>query len=113
MGRQKRYDDASQQWKDVSPSAEEFDAHLADDVLHNISVKIIKLNKDAEGIFTTIEHRRKSDDTLARKSVLSGGSSPQYTTRTVTYYDADGITVVKTDTFALSYDSDGVLISEV
>lgn len=92
---------------------EKVSTHLADDVLHNISVKTIKLNKDSNGIFTTIEHRRKSDDTLARKSVLSGGTSPQYTTRTVTYYASDGKTVIDTIPFTLSYDTDGVLVSEV
>lgn len=90
-----------------------FTEHSIDDALHNISVKVIKTNKDAEGIFTTVEHYRKSDDTLVRKSVLSGGTSPQYTTRTITYYGKDGTTVVKEDIFTLSYDSDGVLISEV
>lgn len=34
MGRQKRFDEATQQWVDISPSAEEFDAHLSDNVHH-------------------------------------------------------------------------------
>jgi hypothetical protein len=77
------------------------------------SYKTSKTNKDANGIFTTVEHRRKSDNTLVRRSVLSGGTSPNYTTRTVTFYAANGTTVTRTDTFTLTYDSDGVLISEV
>lgn len=74
---------------------------------------VTKIGKDANGIFTTVEHRRKSDNKLVRKSVLSGGTSPQYTTRTITYYKKDGLTVEKTETFTLSYDVDGDLISEV
>lgn len=110
-------------------------AHMADDVAHitaaertswngkettdgarkkveQTDFKITKSNKDANGIFTTIQYKR-SDDTLAIKSVLSGGTSPQYTTRTITYYGLDGATAEKTTTHTLSYDIDGVLISEV
>lgn len=74
--------------------------------------KVYKSGKDSEGTFTTIEYKR-NDDTIAVKSVLSGGTSPQYTTRTITYYALNGITVEKTSTRTLSYDVDGVLISEV
>lgn len=76
-------------------------------------LKTAKTNKDANGIFTTIMYRRKSDNSLYATSVLSGGTSPSYTTRTVTYYELNGTTVRKTVTFTLSYDADGVLVSEV
>lgn len=111
-------------------------SHLADDVRHitaeertewdaketpdgsrkkieQTSYSKSKSNKDAEGIFTTVEYRRKSDNSLAIKAVLSGGTSPQYTTRTITYYALDGTTVEKTETFSLSYDADGDYVSEV
>lgn len=102
----------------------DFAAHDADNARHLIesdisriiektSFKTIKSGKDANGIYTTIEHRRKTDNTLVRRSVLSGGSSPQYATRTITYYAANGSTVLKTDPFTLSYDGGGDLISEV
>ncbi|OAH53070.1 hypothetical protein AWH48_11980 [Domibacillus aminovorans] len=81
--------------------------------IEQTSFKTTKSIKDANGIYTTVEHRRKSDNSLARKSVLSGGTSPQYTTRTITYYAANGTTEVKTEVFTLSYDADGILISEV
>jgi hypothetical protein len=74
--------------------------------------KTYRTNKDAEGIYTTIEHKRQ-DGTLAIRSVLSGGTTPLYTTRTLTYYDTNGTTVLKTTTRTLTYDSDGVLASEV
>ncbi|MBH0171011.1 tail fiber protein [Fictibacillus sp. 18YEL24] len=74
--------------------------------------KVFKSGKDANGVFTTVDYKRQ-DDTLALKSVLSGGTSPNYTTRTITYYGLNGTTVEKTTTRTLSYDADGVLISEV
>lgn len=76
-------------------------------------LKVIKSNKDTNGIFTTVTYRRKMDNTLFATSVLSGGTSPSYTTRTITYYEANGTTVRKTVTFTLSYDADGALVSEV
>lgn len=91
---------------DWSPAPEDFDAKI-----EQTSYKITKSGKDSNGIFTTVQYFRKSDGTLAQKSVLSGGTSPQYTSETVTYYGSDGTTVVKTETFTLSYDSDGDLIS--
>lgn len=76
-------------------------------------LKTAKTNKDANGIYTTVTYRRKADNSLYATSVLSGGTSPSYTTRTITYYESNGTTVRKTVTFTLSYDTDGVLISEV
>lgn len=76
-------------------------------------LKTAKTNKDANGIYTTVTYRRKSNDSLFATSILSGGTSPSYTTRTVTYYEVNGTTVRKTVTFTLSYDADGVLVSEV
>ncbi|MGG3450173.1 phage tail protein [Domibacillus aminovorans] len=81
--------------------------------IEQTSFKKFKSSKDANGIFTTIEYRRKLDNTLAVRAVLSGGTSPKYTTRTITYYAANGTTVAKTEVFMLSYDADGVLMSEV
>lgn len=76
-------------------------------------LSIVKSSKDSEGIFTTVTYKRKSDNTIFAKSVLSGGTSPKYTTRTITFYNADGITVKATKIYALSYDTDGDLVSEV
>ena len=73
----------------------------------------IRSSKDTEGIFTTVTYKRKTDGTIFAKSVLSGGTTPRYTTRTLTFYNFDGITVRATKIFTLSYDADGDLISEV
>lgn len=74
--------------------------------------EIYKIDKDSEGVFTIVEYKR-NDGTLAVRSVLSGGTSPNYTTRSITYYGLDGETVEKTTVRTLSYDSDGTLVSEV
>lgn len=75
--------------------------------------KVTKSSKDSEGIFRTVEYRRINDNTLAVRSVLSGGTSPTYTTRTITYYGSNGTTEEKKVIKTLRYDADGDLISEV
>lgn len=82
--------------------------------LDNVNyLSTIKSLKDVNGVFTKITYKRKSDGTVFATSVLSGGTSPQYTTRTLTFFETDGTTVKSTKVFTLSYDSDGDLISEV
>lgn len=73
---------------------------------------VYRSNKDSEGIFTQVDYKRY-DDTLFVRSVLSGGTSPEYTTRTATYYAEDGTTVVSTKVYTISYDVDGDITSEV
>lgn len=72
-----------------------------------------RTNKDSEGIFTTVTYKRKKDNTIYCVSTLSGGETPLYTTRTEQYYDSTGTSVIDTQTYSLSYDDDGNLISEV
>ena len=86
----------------------EFDSHLAD----TMHLSTYKLNKDANGKFTEVQVKR-SDGTLCKKSVLSGGTSPNYTTRTETIYATDGVTKVDTKIYSLTYDSEGIVKSEV
>lgn len=69
--------------------------------------------KDAKGVFTTVDYKRL-DGTLYAKSVLSNAdTNGNYQTRTITYYATDGSTVIRTDIWALTYDADGDLVSEV
>lgn len=91
---------------------ESTDAELAE--LENAKfLSIIRSNKDSQGIFTAVTYKRKTDNTVFAISVLSGGTSPKYTTRTVTFYESNGTTVKSTKVYSLSYDSDGDLLSEV
>lgn len=83
------------------------------DAIDNINrYSTFKTNKDENSIFVTVQVKRRNG-TLYLTSVLSGGNSPRYTTRTVTEYDYNGTTVVKTIKYNLSYDADDNLISEV
>jgi hypothetical protein len=70
------------------------------------------LNKDINDIYTTTIYYRPNS-TIARMSVLSNGTSPNYTTRTESFYDITGTTVLSTAVYTLSYDLDGKLISEI
>lgn len=88
------------------------DQRVALQDLFNAPYKIEKLNKDSNGIYTTVRYKRE-DDTLAIESTLSGGTSPNYNTRTIKIYADDGTTVLQTITRTITYDSDGNIISEV
>lgn len=92
----------------VKGNAAAIATHMADTTTYST----YKLNPDSEGIFTEIQYKRP-DGTLIMKSVLSGGTSPQYTTRTETEYEQDGTTVKSTRIYTISYDADGNVISEV
>lgn len=73
---------------------------------------IVKSGKDSNFIYTSYQ-RKRYDGTLLMQSILSGGASPLYTTRTETWYAVDGITVLFTRTYSISYDIDGIVVSEV
>lgn len=66
---------------------------------------------DSNGIYTVVTYKRE-DTTKFSDSTLSGGTSPNYTTRTVRYYAANGSTVTRTIVYTLSYSGED-LISEV
>ena len=91
------------------------DIHELFNTLNDIAIgpplSITRTNEDANGLFTVISHYR-ADGTLYKTSTLSGGTSPEYTTRTVVYYVEDGITVKSTQVYALAYNTSGILISE-
>jgi hypothetical protein len=84
-------------------------ANTFENRIYNFSME--RLNKDANDIFIEIRTKRP-DGTLYYKSVLSGGTSPKYTTRTSTYYAVDGITATNVKVFTLNYTGDD-LTSEV
>ncbi|MBU3098754.1 MULTISPECIES: phage tail protein [Clostridium] len=73
----------------------------------NSTYSTYKTNVDANGIFTTIQYKRKNG-TLILKSILSGGTTPKYTTRTETEYLTDGTTVSVTRVYSITYTLDKV-----
>lgn len=88
------------------------DAHYRDFFAHGADLSLYKLNKDSFGVFTELQWKR-ADGTLARKVVLSNGTPPYYTLKTVTCYLDDGITISGQREYAITYDVDNDLISEV
>jgi hypothetical protein len=76
------------------------------------ALSVTRSSKDSEGIFTTIEYERE-DSTLFKDSILSGGTSPEYTTLTERFYASNGITVLVTNVYTLSYDGDGDFTTKV
>lgn len=86
---------------------------LTDELDDMSKYSVYNSNKDANSIYTTVQLNRSSNGTLYVISVLSGGTSPNYTTRTETYYKTDGTTVDVVKTYTRTYDTDGDLSSEV
>jgi len=74
-------------------------------------IRIKRSNPDAYGNYLQVDYYRKNG-TLFARSVLSGGTPPQYTTRTITIYDADGTTVVDSYTFTITYNANGNPVDE-
>jgi len=74
-------------------------------------IRIKRSNPDAYGNYLQVDYYRKNG-TLFARSVLSGGTPPQYTTRTITIYDTDGTTVVDSYTFTITYNANGNPVDE-
>lgn len=81
----------------------EVSEHVAD----NANYSTYKSLPDANGIFTKLEYKRPNG-TLIMKSILSGGTSPEYATRTETEYEQNGTTVKATRVYAITYLNDKV-----
>ena len=64
--------------------------------------------------YTVVDYKRTSDATLYLKSTLSNKDANGYfQTCKLDYYGLDGITKIKTQTWTLTYDSDGLIINKV
>jgi hypothetical protein len=95
----------------IQQDLEDANAAIVDLDTRTGALSLTRSNKDVNDIYVTLTYSR-ADGTLFKTSVLSGGTSPEYTTRTVTFYEADGTTVSKTESYTLTY-TDGELTSEV
>lgn len=70
-------------------------------------------NKDVNGAYTVVDFKRV-DGTLYMKSTLSNADTDgNYQTDTLEYFDIDGKTLLKTETWTLTFDVDGNIISKV
>ena len=74
---------------------------------------IQKANQDSNGIFKDVTYLN-SAGVQVKKSVLSNPDvDGNYLKRTMTLYEQDGVTVMKTITYSLTYNTDGEVLSEV
>lgn len=92
--------------------AARIDSHSSSLFAHGEDLSTYKLNKDGFGVFTEIQWKRP-DETLAKKTVLSNGTPPYYTLKTVSCYEEDGTTIKEIKEYELTYDQDNDLVSEV
>lgn len=61
-----------------------------------------RTNKDGS-VYKTITWTDRTSGNTRKTSILSGGSTPTFTTRTVTIYEPDGVTVRSTEVFTQQY----------
>lgn len=71
--------------------------------------KVVRSGKDANGIFTQVDYYRVDEATLFQRSKLSGmpDANGNYPTVTLTRYADDGVTVIGTLSYNITYDADG------
>lgn len=78
-----------------------------------ITFSTYKTNQDVNGIYTTVTYKR-ADGTTYKTSVLSNvDANGNYTRQTLTYYQANGTTVERTEVYTLTYNAEGDVESEV
>jgi hypothetical protein len=100
--------------RNITIASAGIDLGTGDVILHSSAAPILStylLGKDINSIYTIIEKKR-ADGTLYSRYTLSGGNTPNYTTKTIIFYAANGITVLNTYAFTLSYENNKI-ISEV
>ena len=74
---------------------------------------IYKSGKDGKKTFTVVEYKR-ADGTLWKKSMLSNANAAGlYQTQTINFYGTNGTTLERTETWSITYDADGDVVSEV
>lgn len=97
--------------KELKNNANGLSDHQADNTPHREATNVERKNKDIEDIFPLIEWKRLNG-TLFKTSQLQG-TTPEYSSRVVSFYDALGTTIVQQVTYSIVYDVDGEFISEV
>jgi len=86
---------------------------VLDALLRRYKKEVDISSKDATlGIYKIVSYKRPIDNTLYLKCTLSNpDQNGYYQTDTWQFYDATGLVVVKTVTWALVYDADGIVTS--
>lgn len=84
-----------------------------DNMLRDYKKVVDTTTKDAAlGVYKTVRYRRPDTDKLYLEATLSNpDANGYYQTDTWKYYAEDGTTVVKTRTWTLTYDTDGIVLT--
>lgn len=99
----------------VNDANRNYDSHNLEAVLDELKrpLNVYRYDLDLNNnVFTRVEWKRQSG-TLYRKAVLSEPVNTNYTIQTISYYATDGVTVLKTEVFDITYDSNGNVQNEV
>lgn len=76
-------------------------------------LSVYKTNEDVNGIFTNILWKNAAGINVKRSVLSNLDAEGNYLRRTVTLFAANGSTVMKTIVYNLTYNAEGVVISEV
>ncbi|MEL3959649.1 hypothetical protein NST17_21070 [Caldifermentibacillus hisashii] len=76
-------------------------------------LSVYKSNEDSNGIFTKVTWKDATGLTVKTSELSNPDADGNYLTRTVKLYNSDGVTVMKTLVYTLTYNTDGVIVSEV
>lgn len=98
----------------VADANHNYDSNNLEGVLDELKrpLNVYRSGLDNNDKYTVVEWCRQSG-TLYRKSVLSNMVDNVYTVQTITYYAQDGTTVLKTEIFDLTWNSNGDIQNEV
>ena len=75
-------------------------------------LKIDRSNKDSDGVFRDVIYRRHDGTAWMESRLRPEASGPEYDTREVDWFEADGVTVRASAVYDLTYDADGDLTQE-
>lgn len=95
-------------------AAKKDDVDLLTPKLQNYKEQVDTTTKDAAaGVYTVVNYRRVTDNSLYMRATLSNKQGNFYLTDTWQYYDAAGTAVTDTVTWTLTYDTDGLVTSKI
>lgn len=68
---------------------------------------------DGNGVYTIVDLKRQNGTTYMRSTASNADVNGNYQTLTLTFFDAAGISVVRTDVWTVTYDASNKVVSEV
>ena len=78
-----------------------------------VTYSTYKSNQDVNGVYTKVTYKRADGSTYKVSELSNTDDNGNYQTQTITYYQANGSTVDKTEVYTITYNADGDVESEV